>query len=73
MDVNICICQLPCQVKGFCKANYDGSYTVVLNAILDRETQRQVFMHELRHVLGGDFESDRTVSEKELDLALAFA
>lgn len=73
MDVNICVCQLPCEVKGFCKANDDGSYTVVLNAILDRAAQRQVFLHELRHVLGGDFESERSVSEKEFDLAFRLA
>lgn len=68
-DVNICVCQLPCGVKGFCKKNDDDSYTIVLNAALDREAQRKTFLHELRHLLHNDFEGVSSVSEKELALA----
>lgn len=45
-------------VPGSVCHNKDDSYSIFINANLCYEKQREVFMHELRHVLCNDFEKD---------------
>lgn len=46
-------------IPGCVKHNADDSYTIFIDASLNYEKQREVFLHEMRHILGDDFcESD---------------
>lgn len=46
-------------IPGCVKHNADDSYTIFIDASLNYEKQHEVFLHEMRHILGDDFsESD---------------
>jgi len=47
---------MPCGLKGNTTLNIDGSYTVLINARLSVETQQKVYIHELKHIVNGDFD-----------------
>lgn len=46
----------PFGVKGSVHKNYDGSYTIIIDAHLNREQQIKVYEHELNHILNDDFD-----------------
>jgi Zn-dependent peptidase ImmA (M78 family) len=48
---------LPTSVKGFSKANNDMTYTIIINARLSEEQQRNTYKHELEHIKKDDFRS----------------
>jgi len=47
---------MPSGFRGHCNPNPDGSYSIFINAKLSYEMQREVYMHELAHILNNDFE-----------------
>ena len=65
--VNVHFADLPCSIRGYSTLNIDGSYTIIINARLNDEMQRNVYRHELRHINSKDFEiTDEFVDELEL-------
>ena len=55
-DVNVILLEEALGVPGSVWHNTDGSYTIFIDSKLCKEKQQQVFLHELRHILGNDFE-----------------
>lgn len=54
--INVVMLDNAMGVPGSVWHNADDSYTIFIDASLSVERQRQVFAHELRHILKGDFE-----------------
>ena len=48
---------LPTSIRGLTKQNPDGSYTILINARMNDETQRKAYAHEVRHIEFEDFNS----------------
>lgn len=46
---------LPFTVKGFTICN-DGCYTIFLNKNLNHEQNKESYLHEMRHIINGDFD-----------------
>ena len=42
-------------IPGCVRHNADDSYTIFIDASLNYEKQHEVFLHEMRHILGNDF------------------
>ena len=57
---------MPYNVKGFIKADEDGYETIVLNSKLNLETNRETFLHEIRHSTHGDLSNECWVDEIEI-------
>lgn len=49
---------------GVVTPNDDGTYSVYINARLDKKHQRRAFVHELRHIQRNDFD-DKPIDEVE--------
>ena len=56
--INVILLEDSCGVPGSVCHNKDDSYSIFINANLCYEKQQEVFMHELRHILGDDFGKD---------------
>jgi hypothetical protein len=57
---------MPDGFYGHVNPNMDGSYTILINAKLDYETQTKVYLHEVNHIKNGDFDkSDADSIERE--------
>lgn len=41
---------------GHCNCNPDGTYSIFINARFGYEAQKEVYLHELRHIRNNDFE-----------------
>lgn len=57
------VCKLedmPTKIRSFVRENANGDYTVVLNAKLSAESQRERYRHELRHIERGDIDEQET-------------
>lgn len=52
---------------GHCNPNPDGSYSIFINARLCFEAQQEVYLHEMEHINGNDFEKDN-VTDIEIDV-----
>lgn len=52
-------------IGGMVTPNDDGTFTIYLNANLNRERQMKAFRHELAHIANGDFWNDRSIEEVE--------
>lgn len=48
----------PFGVKGSVHKNVDESYTIIINAHLNAEQQKEVYLHEMKHILGNDFSKE---------------
>ncbi len=57
-NINIVILDDADGVPGSVCHNADDSYTIFIDAKLCQEKQEKVFHHEMRHILGNDFEKD---------------
>ena len=57
---------MPYGIKGFIKADEDGYETIVLNSKLNLETNRETFLHELKHSTHGDLSNECCVDEIEI-------
>lgn len=57
--INVVILDESYGIPGCVRHNSDDSYTIFIDASLNYEKQHEVFLHEIRHILGDDFsESD---------------
>lgn len=45
-------------IPGCVRHNADDSYTIFIDASLSYEKQHEVFFHEMRHILGDDFDEE---------------
>lgn len=45
-------------IPGCVRHNADDSYTIFIDASLNYEKQHEVFLHEMRHILGNDFDEE---------------
>lgn len=45
-------------IPGCVRHNSDDSYTIFIDASLSCEKQREVYLHEMRHILGNDFDKE---------------
>jgi hypothetical protein len=54
--INVVILDESYGVPGCVRHNSDDSYTIFIDASLNHERQREVFLHEMRHILGNDFD-----------------
>ena len=57
---------MPYGIKGFIKADEDGYETIVLNSKLNLETNRETFLHEIKHSTHGDLRNECCVDEIEI-------
>ena len=65
--MNIYLYDLPCKCRGFILRDpYTDEESIVLNSRLTNESNRETYIHELRHKKMGDFDSDKTVGEIEM-------
>ena len=55
-NINIIILDDANGVPGSVWHNSDDSYTIFIDGKLSKETQKQVFQHEIKHICGNDFE-----------------
>lgn len=53
------------RVGGMVTPNDDGTYSVYINANLNRERQLEAYEHEVRHIVNGDFYNEKTIREIE--------
>lgn len=58
-DIYVQYYDMPTSVKSFCRANPDGSYTIVINAKLSDESRLARYRHEIKHIKNGDFDYDK--------------
>lgn len=57
--INVVMLDKSYGIPGCVRHNSDDSYTIFIDALLNHERQCEVFLHEMRHILGDDFsESD---------------
>lgn len=66
--MNIIVTDLPHTIDGFTKKTVasDGDwYTIILNARLNNERQREAYEHEMEHIEAGDFDLKCTADEIE--------
>lgn len=69
-DINVLFRDMPCRIRGFTRANPDMSYTIVLNARLSREALLRTYLHEIKHIEGGDlYRVDMTAGEIEAQMS----
>ena len=57
-DVFTIYLNLPTSIKGYVKANKDDTYTIVLNSRLSIDSNLETYIHELSHIINGDYDSD---------------
>ena len=57
-DINVVRLDKSYGIPGCVKHNADDSYTIFIDASLNYEKQHEVFLHEMRHIIGNDFEED---------------
>jgi len=55
VDIFTYLVDMPRGFKGHCNSNPDGSYSIFINSKLSFEVQREVYLHELAHILNNDF------------------
>lgn len=56
---------LPFTMHGITVEDSSGFYNIYINSQLAEAEQRKALIHELQHVLRGDFDSGKTLSEVE--------
>ena len=71
-EFNVIFVDLPPTVKGMIVKMFDyeygdDTYTIVINACLNYEQQQEAFLHELRHMQEGDFDTVRSVNVLEYE------
>ncbi|WP_425755132.1 hypothetical protein ACPW7J_09680 [Ihubacter sp. rT4E-8] len=65
METQVIFQDLPCDIDAYTVAGMDENgesfYTIVLNARLSDERQREAYYHEMQHIMGDDFECVKVV------------
>lgn len=60
---------LPYKVRGFTLYHAsDDYYTIILNSRMSEICNKKTFLHELKHILNGDFIRNRNVQEIEYNV-----
>lgn len=54
MEIHTVLADMPCNIKSYVVANADMSYTIVLNAALSYEQNRESYLHEYAHIINDD-------------------
>ena len=49
---------LPTTVRGFVAVDADGNPNIYINARLTEEERQRAYLHEVRHIIRGDLDSD---------------
>ena len=65
MSIFVRLAPLPLSVKGITVPAPDGTYNIYINQNLVFEMQKQVYIHELKHIKNNDFQSDKPVAQIE--------
>ena len=63
--IRVFLVDLPHDIKGFCTKNTDDSYTMLINARLNSETQTATYDHEIAHIENGDYDTSINVGSIE--------
>ena len=58
MDINVQFISMDVCISEQVVQNPDGSYTILLNSRLTRETLEKAYLHALEHIQNGDFEKE---------------
>lgn len=56
---------LPLSVKGAVLPTPEGDYQIIINSAYDTETQREIFNHEMRHILMGHLHGTANLADAE--------
>ena len=56
--INVVLLEQSYGIPGCVRHNADDSYTIFIDASLNYEKQHEVFLHEMRHILGNDFDEE---------------
>ena len=64
-DCTVRMVDLPVDCGGMVSLSPDGHFNIYLNARMDRATQREKFLHELRHIINDDFFNDDDIHTVE--------
>jgi hypothetical protein len=56
--VDVIYRDIPTSIRGLTRENPDGSFTIILNARMNRETQVAAYKHELEHIRRGDHDCE---------------
>lgn len=56
--INVVMLDKSYGIPGCVRHNSDDSYTIFIDASLNYEKQHEVFFHEMRHILGDDFDEE---------------
>lgn len=62
--------RLPRRSHGVSKLNSDGSFTIFLNPNDTQEMQRHGFIHEIEHIMNGDFDN---IQDKDVQVLEMYA
>ena len=55
LDANVILMDMPATIRAYTLVNADSSYSIVVNARLNHETQLEAYRHELEHISQGDY------------------
>lgn len=64
-DYFIRVIPFPTNIPAFVRLNSDGTYSLYLNASLDREHHIDGYEHELWHIIHDDLYGDKDISALE--------
>lgn len=64
-EVIVRMVDLPAGVRAFTLPDEQGDYNVYVNSALSYEQQQKSLLHERRHIVNGDFYSDKTARDIE--------
>lgn len=56
MTINVLMKDLPSRLRAVTTPNADGTYTMFVNSRLNLEQQQLGYIHELEHILKGDYD-----------------
>lgn len=65
MGIIVRLLSLPPSTRGVTVLDQDGNYNIYINQNLAYEMQKQVYIHELKHIKNNDFQSDKPVAQIE--------
>lgn len=71
-NISVHLVQLPLAVKGVVSPSADGDYTIYINSLYNDVQRREIYDHEMRHILLGHYaQPDRPVTHQEAEASEA--
>lgn len=58
-QINTRYANMPCAIKAYTVLNADNTYTIMLNSRHNHEQLLKSYQHEIAHIVGDDFSSDK--------------